>query len=382
MEKTVHHLLIDEDQSGQRLDNFLGQVLQGLPSSLIQRIIRKGEVRVNSGRVQSHTRLKTGDRVRIPPLAMPPPEAVDSQAQVQAQVYRATRLLKNWGELPIIYEDAGLLAINKPSGLAVHGGSGVSLGVIEALRSLRPQERFLELVHRLDRDTSGVLLIARKRTALVALHAAWREGQVSKYYQTLVRGQWTHTQKHSIRLRLSADYSSGERRIKARKDEALIQEQSFIPAYSGRKSSDSAIPPPVARTITRRRTQREQRQGVKSQMDMNPEQDAHTIVLPIRSSPTMSWLEARPQTGRTHQIRVHLTALGYPIIGDDKYGDTILNKKLKTTADKNLSRLYLHAQKMVFSHPTTGERLSLEAPLPREYEQCWEWGLSHLKETD
>ena len=262
---------------------------------------RSGEVRVNKKRVDQTYRLKMGDQVRIPPVRV---------AEQPEQEYVPPV------EFPIVYEDDALLAINKPSGVAVHGGSGVSFGVIEQLRSARPQAKFLELVHRLDRETSGVLMLAKKRSALTGMHEIMREGKSDKRYYTLVLGQWKNVKQH-VKLPLHKfDTPQGEKRVMVREDG----------------------------------------------------QASHTIFTLLKSwpefsLPAFSLLEAQLKTGRTHQIRVHLSHLGFPIAGDDKYGDFTRNKELMK---KGLKRMFLHAHSISFTHPLTGEPLSLSAPLPKE----------------
>jgi len=291
----------EPEAAGQRVDNYLTKLLKGVPKSHIYRILRSGEVRVNSRRVGPDYRVQGGDRLRLPPLrtarptvAPRPPAALRFQAA-------------------ILYEDDLVLAINKPAGVAVHGGSGVSHGVIEQLRLARPHERFLELAHRLDRDTSGVLLLAKRRSALLALHRQLREGAVRKLYLVLVKGDWREPQR-SVKLPLHKYVSaSGERRVAIRRDGA----------------------------------------------------PSHTVFRLQRTWPGHSLLEAELKTGRTHQIRAHLAHLGYPIAGDDKYGDFAFNKQL---ARQGLKRMFLHARTLAIEHPRTGALLTLEAPLPQELE--------------
>jgi len=292
---------VGEDAAGQRVDNYLTKLLKGVPKSHVYRILRSGEVRVNSGRVGPEYRLQPGDTLRIPPVRV-------AQRAPRAMPPAAGRL-----DAHILYEDEALLVLNKPAGLAVHGGSGISHGVIEQLRHARPQSGFLELVHRLDRDTSGVLLLAKKRSALTALHEQLRTGRVQKFYLTLVRGQW-HNVKQSVKLALNKYVlASGERRVSVGKDG----------------------------------------DGMAS----------HTIFRLKQSWGEFSLLEAELKTGRTHQIRVHLAHLGYPIAGDDKYGDFALNK---TLAKQGLKRMFLHAFKVIIEHPRNGEEMMFEAPLPEE----------------
>ena len=290
---------ISEEAGGQRIDNYLLKILKGVPKSHVYRILRSGEVRVNSGRAKPAYRLRPGDELRLPPV------------RVAARAPRATPPPNAKLEHAILYEDEHLLVLNKPSGLAVHGGSGISFGVIEQLRSQRPLARFLELVHRLDRDTSGLLLLAKKRSALTALHTELRAGRVKKYYLTLVKGKWRNA-KQSVRLNLHKYVlASGERRVA---------------------------------------------------VDTEGE-ESHTVFDLQQAWREFSLLRAELKTGRTHQIRVHLAHLGYPIAGDDKYGDFAFNKDL---ARAGLKRMFLHASRVSFKHPATATTLTLEAPLPDE----------------
>ena len=296
---TVSRHRIDPEAAGQRIDNYLVKILKGVPKSHVYRILRSGEVRVNRGRIGPDYRLQSGDELRLPPV------------RVAARPLRRAPPADARLEQAILFEDEHLLALNKPSGMAVHGGSGVSFGVIEQLRALRPAARFLELVHRLDRDTSGVLLLAKKRSALTTLHAALREGLVKKYYAVLVKGNW-RGQQQSVRLNLHKYVlASGERRVAVN--------------AAG--------------------------------------QEAHTVFRLERAWREFSLLRAELRTGRTHQIRVHLAHLGFPIAGDDKYGDFELNKRL---ARAGLKRMFLHASRVGFKHPASGSALTLEAPLPDE----------------
>jgi 23S rRNA pseudouridine955/2504/2580 synthase len=293
-------LEVPAERAGQRIDNFLARELKGVPRSHIYRILRSGEVRVNSRRVGPEHRLAAGDRVRLPPLRR--------REGIRAAPPRSQPALER------IYEDEALLVVNKPAGLAVHGGSGVRHGVIERLRAVLPDARALELVHRLDRDTSGVLMLAKRRSALLALHRQLREGAVEKRYLVLVKGRWREPER-SVRLALEKTVlASGDRRVYVR--------------GGGRP--------------------------------------AHTIFRLRRSWPSFSLLEAELVTGRTHQIRVHLAHLGFPVAGDDKYGDFALNREL---ARRGLKRMFLHALRVAIRHPRTGERLVLEAPLPPELER-------------
>lgn len=297
---SVAYVVISEEEQGQRLDNFLIRRCKGVPKSHLYRILRSGEVRVNSRRVDATYRLCIGDNLRIPPMriAERPQNEVDEAAKQRT-------------ELPIIYEDDAMLIIDKPEGIAVHGGSGVSFGVIEALRRQRPQAKFLELAHRLDRETSGILLVGKKRLALTALHDMFREhgAGADKRYLVMVKGRWMNNTQH-VKLPLYKYLTeSGERRVMVRDD--------------GKAS--------------------------------------HTVFRLLARWPGMSLLEAQLKTGRTHQIRVHLSHLGFPILGDEKYGDFALNKVLKRDG---LKRMALHAWRMAFKHPITGDPLESFAPMP------------------
>jgi 23S rRNA pseudouridine955/2504/2580 synthase len=285
---------IGEEAEGQRIDNYLLRVCKGVPKSLVYRILRSGEVRVNSRRVTPEYRLRAGDEVRIPPLQL----GGETRAAVPAgREYR------------ILYEDDSLLAVDKPAGMAVHGGSGVSFGVIEQLRRQRPQARFLELAHRLDRETSGLLLVAKKRSALTALHDAFRAGRIEKRYLALVRGRWHEPERH-VRLALHKYLTGeGERRVSV------------------------------------------SREG----------KAAHSIVRLRSRWENFSLVEVELKTGRTHQIRVHLAHLGFPLCGDDKYGDFALNKTLQK---QGLGRMFLHAAQLSLTHPETDRRMTLESALP------------------
>ncbi|HUG76713.1 MAG TPA: RluA family pseudouridine synthase [Burkholderiales bacterium] len=288
-------LEVGEEGVAQRIDNFLLRRLKGVPKSHVYRVLRSGEVRVNSGRVKPDYRLRSGDRVRVPPIRTASRRAAAPRPR----------------EFPTVYEDAAMIVVDKPAGVAVHGGSGVSFGVIEALRASRPQAKFLELVHRLDRDTSGLLILAKKRAALVELHRMLREGEVEKVYLALVKGRWEGGGRELRESLHKYVTSAGERRVAVR-------------------------------------------EGGKS---------AVTRVKALRIAERVSLLEVRLLTGRTHQIRVHLAHAGHPILGDDKYGDFALNR---AWAKDGVSRLFLHAGSLALRHPLSGERLRLEAPLPRD----------------
>jgi 23S rRNA pseudouridine955/2504/2580 synthase len=289
---------IGEEAAGQRVDNYLLRICKGVPKSHVYRILRSGEVRVNSRRVGPEYRLELGDEVRIPPLQL----GTGRESAMPIPLGREYR---------IVHEDDSLLVLDKPSGMAVHGGSGVSFGVIEQLRRQRPQARFLELAHRLDRETSGLLLIAKKRSMLTALHDLFREGRIEKRYLALVRGRWQEPERH-IRLALHKYLTGeGERRV-----------------------------------------------------SVSPEgKTAHSIVRLLARWENFSLVEVELETGRTHQIRVHLSHLGFPLCGDDKYGDFALNKTLQK---QGLGRMFLHAAQLSLDLPMTGERLQLAAGLPAE----------------
>lgn len=297
---SVTHLMIGEEEQGQRLDNFLIRVCKGVPKSHIYRILRSGEVRVNSGRVDATYRLRDGDKLRIPPIRL--------AERPQNEVVEAA---KQRVDLPIIFEDEAMLVIDKPEGIAVHGGSGVSFGVIEALRRQRPQAKFLELAHRLDRETSGILLVGKKRLALTALHDMFREhgAGADKRYLVLVKGGWMNTTQH-VKL-------------------------------------------PLFKYLT---------DGGERRVSVNPEgKPSHTVFRLLARWPGVSLLEAQLKTGRTHQIRVHLSHLGFPILGDEKYGDFGHNREVKRNG---LKRMALHAWRMAFRHPLTAAPLECVAPLP------------------
>ncbi len=297
----VQFFTISEDEAGQRLDNFLLAKLKGVPKSLIYRIVRKGEVRVNKGRNKPEYKLQPDDLVRVPPVRV----AEKNEAQISTKLNKVAEL-----ESQILYEDESMLVINKPSGIAVHGGSGLSFGVIEALRALRPQARFLELVHRIDRDTSGILLVAKKRSALRSLHEQLREKVVQKDYLALVRGQWqAHTKVIKAPL-LKNELASGERIVRVSEE------------------------------------------GKPSETRFSIEERYANATL----------VKASPITGRTHQIRVHTQYAGHPIALDDKYGDAEFDSKMK---EVGLQRLFLHAHAIRFEHPKTGEEMVITAPLDK-----------------
>lgn len=305
----VRHLTVDEESDGQRLDNYLLRELKGVPKTHVYRIIRSGEVRRNKGRVSADDRVQAGDVLRIPPI------------RLSAQIGEKADKPAPPREFPVLHEDDGLLAIDKPAGVAVHGGSGVSFGVIEQLRQARPTARLLELVHRLDRETSGLLLIAKKKSVLKAVQDQFRERETDKTYLALVVGSWPSRKKvidQPLHKFLLAD---GERRVRV---------------------TDAADPDGMrAITLVKIAQQWPAAEG----------------------RPALSLLEVTIKTGRTHQIRVHLASAGHPIAGDDKYGDFELNRQL---ARGGLRRMFLHAWRLRLTHPQTQQVLALQAELPPE----------------
>ncbi|WP_114195580.1 23S rRNA pseudouridine(955/2504/2580) synthase RluC [Edaphovirga cremea] len=303
---TVQIVAISADQAGQRIDNFLRTQLKGVPKSMIYRIVRKGEVRVNKKRIKPEYKLEEGDQVRIPPVRV----AEREDNAVSAKLDKVAAL-----EAYILYEDDYLLILNKPSGTAVHGGSGLSFGVIEGLRALRPDARFLELVHRLDRDTSGVLLVAKKRSALRSLHEQLRLKGMQKDYLALVRGQWQSHCKVVQAPLLKNILQSGERIVRVNSE------------------------------------------GKPSETRFKVEERFEHATL----------VKASPVTGRTHQIRVHAQHAGHPIAFDDRYGDREFDQQLRGTG---LKRLFLHAAALRFEHPNTGETVRIEAPLDTQLRYC------------
>lgn len=294
----VQFVTIDPDLEGQRIDNYLRTFLKGVPKSLIYRILRKGEVRVNKKRVKPEYKLQANDELRIPPIRLSEPTELPS-----TKLDKVSSL-----ESHILFEDDWLIVLNKPSGTAVHGGSGLSFGVIEALRALRPQQKFLELVHRLDRDTSGCLLIAKKRSALKNLHEQLRDKKVDKRYQALVSGEWPANRFKVKAPLLKNTLKSGERIV-------LVDEEG------------------------------------------KPSETRFRI---LESFVDATLVEASPITGRTHQIRVHSLHAGHPIACDNRYGDETFDQRAKNLG---LKRLFLHAHSLAFMHPNSEQRVSYKAPL-------------------
>lgn len=298
----IQKIIISENNINQRIDNFLLRVCIGVPKSHIYRILRSGEVRVNKSRIDQTYRLKNNDVVRIPPMHV---------------TQKKNSIIIPHVKFQILLEDAHLLAIIKPVGLAVHGGSGINYGVIEQLRALRPEAKFLELVHRLDRDTSGILLLAKKRSALINLHEQIRNGHIDKRYLTLVHGDWKNARQH-VKLSLRK-YNT--------------------PTHGHRVSV--------------------QKDG----------QASHTIFSLIRRYGKFTLLEAKLQTGRTHQIRVHLSAIGFPIVGDKKYGNFPVDYILQDSIDgiyARFKRMFLHAHQITFTHPDHGKKITLKSDLSTE----------------
>jgi 23S rRNA pseudouridine955/2504/2580 synthase len=298
----VRRVTVDEGSAGQRLDNFLLRELKGVPKTHVYRVIRAGEVRVNKGRAHADTRLEMGDEVRIPPVRLPE-RSVQPEAPAR--------------EFPVVFEDEHLLVIDKPAGVAVHGGSGVSYGVIEALRRSRPTAKFLELVHRLDKETSGLLMIAKKRSALVSLQDQLRDRETGKTYAALVWGDWPAKLKVIDVPLVKFVGGDGERWVR--------------PGKEGEEDAKRSI----------------------------------SLVKVVQKMPKFSLLDVTIKTGRTHQIRVHLQQAGHSIVGDPKYGDFERNRELARGPAK-FDRMFLHARSLRFTHPATGVEMSCEAPLPPE----------------
>ncbi len=298
----VQWIEVTEESSGQRLDNFLLARLKGVPKSRIYRVVRKGEVRINKGRCQAKQRLVAGDIVRIPPIRV---------AQREKDNFVPPRLGTHLRQ-NILFEDESMLIINKPSGFAVHGGTGINTGIIEALRSLRPEAKFLELVHRLDKDTSGCLIIAKKRSSLTYLHELFRTDRVNKTYLALLSGIWQR-KKMWVTAPLQKNIQKGGERM-------------VVVSRAGK----------AAETLFRR----------------------------LQKLEHATLVEASPKTGRTHQIRVHAAWMGHPIVGDDRYGNTEMNGLFKS---KGYKRLMLHAEKLEMKHPETEQVISITAPIPDDF---------------
>ncbi len=297
----VKSIEIREECAGQRIDNFLLTCLKGVPKSHVYRILRTGEVRLNGGRIRAHHRLCVGDVLRIPPLRLPSSE----------QDVAPVALIRRQLESRILYEDSELMVLNKPSGMAVHGGSGLSYGLIEGLRQIRPHARFLELVHRLDKETSGCLLIAKKSSVLRTLHELFHTHRVEKRYLALLCGDWG-------------------------RDKAMIDA-------------------PLQKNVL---------QSGERKVKVSPQgKSAQTEFIRLDRFAAATLVEARPTSGRTHQIRVHARHMGHPIAGDKRYGDEKINRTLR---QRGLVRLFLHASEIAFEHPKTHERLISTAVLDQE----------------
>lgn len=299
----VNWIEVGEDADGQRIDNFLARVAKGVPKSHIYRIIRGGEVRVNKSRVKAETKLSAGDILRVPPIRISQKAATKPTAAPLAA-----------GSVPILYEDRHLLIVNKPSGIAAHGGSGISHGLIERLRATRPEEAFLELAHRLDKETSGAIIVCKTRKALVRLHDMMKDhASIEKHYRLLVKGDWVNDRQHVKEPLLRYLLPSGERRVKV------------------------------------------DREGMAS----------HTIFTMLKRFGDVTYLDAELKTGRTHQIRVHALSQGFPLVGDDKYGDFAFNREVsRGLLGAPLHRMFLHAYRLSFVHPVTGEKVQVTAPMP------------------
>lgn len=303
---SIQMLTISSDEAGQRLDNYLQTKLKGVPKSMIYRIVRKGQVRVNKKRTKPDYKLITDDAIRLPPIRV----TENKGKPISPKLTKVAILAE-----AILHEDDDILVINKPSGTAVHGGSGLNFGVIEGLRALRPDARFLELVHRLDRDTSGLLLIAKKRSALRSLHQQFREKKIQKRYLALVRGQWP--------------------------------------------SHLTVVRAPLLKNILQNgaRMVCVNHEGKASQTEFHIEQRYEYATL----------VSVSPVTGRTHQIRVHAAHNGHPIAFDSRYGDGHFDHQLVTTG---LNRLFLHAVSLRFVHPFSGETMLIKAPLDEQLSYC------------
>lgn len=307
MREGVSFKTASEDDAGQRLDNYLARNLKGVPRSLIYRILRRGEVRVNKGRVQPSYKLQAGDIIRIPPVTVTKGAVTVPSSNL--------RLVQNLA-LRIVYEDDDLLVVNKPAGLAAHGGSGIEFGLIESLRALRPEQSYLELCHRLDRETSGCLIVAKRRSALRNLHEQFRQRSVHKRYLTLVPGKWDRRQKLISAPLIRNELRSGERMVE-------VDYKRGAPSSTG--------------------------------FDIVESFDGATL------------MAAMPHTGRTHQIRVHCAYARHPVAGDEKYGDNEFNSYMRSLG---LKRMFLHAFRITFFSPKDGRVLKIEAPLPKELENA------------
>ena len=304
---SVTYRTADENDDGQRLDNYLARILKGVPRSMLYRILRRGEVRVNKGRVTPSYKLKKGDTIRIPPV-----KVTEGPVTIPSSNLHLVQDLKN----RILFENDDLLVVNKPAGLAAHGGSGIEFGLIEALRALMPEQRFLELAHRLDKETSGCLIVAKRRSALRHLHEQFRQRIVKKRYITLVPGKWDRRVQLVDAPLIRNELRSGERMVE-------VNFKKGAPSSTG--------------------------------FDVIEFLDGATL------------MAAMPHTGRTHQIRVHCAYVKHPVGGDDKYGDKEFNERLKSLG---LKRMFLHAAKVTFLNPKDNSVLKIEGPMPEEFEQA------------
>lgn len=302
--KQIQYIEIDDSSEDQRIDNFLFKLFKDVPKNHIFKIIRNGEVRVNKKRIKTLYKLKINDVVRIPPI-----DFIEKKEKTPATAFKPE----------IIFEDEWLLVVNKPSGLAVHGGSGIDFGLIELMRHLNPEHRFLELVHRIDKNTSGIIVIAKKRSALRLMQELFRNKKIKKNYLVAVKGNWD-LQKKEVILRLEKKQTPEGHHVNVVED-------------------------PLKGKLSK------------------------SIFYLVKKTPHKSLLSVQIITGRTHQIRVQLAFLGFPVLGDDKYGDFALNKKLHSSG---LKRMFLHAHKLSFTHPFTEEKVELVADLPIELEKFFD----------
>lgn len=318
-EKGANILPVSDEYDGQRLDNFLLRTFKQLPRSLMYRLVRSGQVRVNGSRCKPMQKLKSGDQIRLPPKLV----EENAISEAKAQESGVSQLPPKMGERlnkRILFEDERLLIIDKPSGMAVHGGSGISLGVIEALRHMRPDQPYLELVHRLDRSTSGCLILAKKRSALREMHRQIRENEVGKQYLTLVKGHWSHRAKVDIPLNVEHRRNKERHVVVSDAGKRAVSHFNVEQYYVGAK--DKSL------------------KATLMKVDL--------------------------ETGRTHQIRAHGLAMGHPLAGDDRYGDVAFNQEMLKCG---LKRLFLHAHYLSFVHPSSGEEMAISAPLPTELGQ-------------
>lgn len=306
VQQGVTYKTAEENDVGQRLDNYLARTLKSVPRSMLYRILRRGEVRVNKGRVSPSYKLQLDDVIRIPPVKVTQGPVIVPSSNL--------RLVKDLGDR-ILYEDDNLLVVNKPAGLAAHGGSGIEFGLIEALRALRPEQRYLELAHRLDKETSGCLIVAKRRSALRNLHEQFRQRVVHKRYLTLVPGRWNRRQNLVEAPLIRNELRSGERMVE-------VDFRNGAPSSTG--------------------------------FDIVEEFENATL------------MAAMPHTGRTHQIRVHCAYLKHPVGGDEKYGSREFNAYLK---ERGFNRMFLHAARITFLNPENGRTMKVEAPLSEELEQ-------------